>query len=654
MIDGAQVWVVTYNTAATGVKLSGRVFIARPGDVITVNVTNNDNKAHNWAIKDLNVRTAVINPGATQSTVFTVPAGTEGTFIYEDEQFSGVYRPLGLHGAFIVLPTGASDQNGPAYTGEPTYDDHIVWYLNALDPAWGLKAKNAQTIDPATYAPRYFTINGLSGIDSDHKATGALGELVRPVGPLNHKTLIRMMNVGLVTHSPHFHGNHVVLEGTNAKRTSGIVTKQSPDDLHVERDIVRMPPSMRKDVRLRFLQPTDAYPAIFTFPRDQKGKTIDERLSQNCTPGSTGYQLDYPMHCHAELSQTADGGLYPNGMLTGWSLIDTTFTPDSASALDLSCNVTKLGSPATPCAATPFQTFTRKVFTSGQINMPDGFQLKHWGFEDEQGNKTLPSTPIVAKEGNIYRTRVEAATKVHTIHQHGIEPDPLADGVGHTSFEISGAYEYQWRPMNPGTYIYHCHVNTTLHFKMGLWGALIVQPASDPGNGRKWLYVGGPQYDKEYTWPVFSADPRYQDINHAAGLCDPNEDPGLNRYDPKYFFINGVFGNISGQQPVTITDPKVAMTQQLGQQVLLRYIEADYFPQQIIFEDGLQAQIMRVDGYGIPDSQPTLTSFFTSSAERYDLFLKPPSTGVFGITVKTFHWATGALVGQVHSTLTVT
>jgi hypothetical protein len=30
----------------------------------------------------------------------------------------------------------------------------------------------------------------------------------------------------------------------------------------------------------------------------------------------------YPMHCHAEMSQTAAGGLYPMGMLADWRLVD--------------------------------------------------------------------------------------------------------------------------------------------------------------------------------------------------------------------------------------------------------------------------------------------------------------------------------------------
>ena len=40
-------------------------------------------------------------------------------------------------------------------------------------------------------------------------------------------------------------------------------------------------------------------------------KTISYSLSPN---------YRYPMHCHAEMSQTAGGGQYPSGMYTEWEL----------------------------------------------------------------------------------------------------------------------------------------------------------------------------------------------------------------------------------------------------------------------------------------------------------------------------------------------
>src|SRR3954463_10226545 len=81
MIDDTQAWMVTYSDTATGVKPFGHVYIARPGDQLTLVIKNNDNKAHNWAIKDIaNARTPVIQPGTTVTYSFTVPANTQGTF----------------------------------------------------------------------------------------------------------------------------------------------------------------------------------------------------------------------------------------------------------------------------------------------------------------------------------------------------------------------------------------------------------------------------------------------------------------------------------------------------------------------------------------------------------------------------------------------
>src|SRR2546423_892303 len=75
MIDDTQAWMVTYSDTSTGVKPYGHVYIARGGDQLTFNITNNDNKPHNLAIKDLNFHSPVVQPGTSSGPIpFTVPA----------------------------------------------------------------------------------------------------------------------------------------------------------------------------------------------------------------------------------------------------------------------------------------------------------------------------------------------------------------------------------------------------------------------------------------------------------------------------------------------------------------------------------------------------------------------------------------------------
>lgn len=103
---------------------------------------------------------------------------------------------------------------------------------------------------------------------------------------------------------------------------------------------------------------------------------------------------------------------------------------------------------------------------------------------------TFPSPLIRVKQGDLVYTTVGAHTNTHTIHWHGIEPSPYNDGVGKHSFEIiegGRGFVYRWQAAEPDFYFYHCHKNTPLHFEMGLYGPLIIDPvkpawaaASDP------------------------------------------------------------------------------------------------------------------------------------------------------------------------------
>jgi FtsP/CotA-like multicopper oxidase with cupredoxin domain len=359
------------------------------------------------------------------------------------------------------------------------------------------------------------------------------------------------------------------------------------------------------------------------------------------------------------------------------------------SRFDFSCNVTHVDTIPTPNLVTDAQAaqliaqkkitglkkFQRNFFGSGKAIMPDGVEIEHWGFDDGTDSKPLPSPQIRLTEGDVAQVTLTTGKKVHTIHHHGIEPDPFNDGVGHTSFETSGTYTYQFLASEAGSYWYHCHVNTVLHVQMGLFGTLVVDPY--PMTNPKKVFRGGPEYVHERYWVPYSIDPRWHNLNHAAGLC--GEDVGLNRFEPKYFGISGQFqkfGNdtVAVFDPATppITDSSVAITAKSGEPILIRLLNGQYFPVEVDFP-GLSVQVVSSDGRALLDStgysgargtaQPlaqglTDTLPAITPAERYDLILNsaanPAPAGVYDVAVRFLHWLTGDQVGVARTRITIT
>lgn len=101
-----------------------------------------------------------------------------------------------------------------------------------------------------------------------------------------------------------------------------------------------------------------------------------------------------------------------------------------------------------------------------------------------------PGTTIELDQGDeFYLSLTNVGTVIrpdlfdpHTVHFHGF-PNAAAvfDGVPEVSISINmgATLTYYYNIVEPGTYIYHCHVEATEHMEMGMLANLYVHPAQD-------------------------------------------------------------------------------------------------------------------------------------------------------------------------------
>ncbi|RPI90004.1 MAG: twin-arginine translocation signal domain-containing protein [Chloroflexi bacterium] len=104
-------------------------------------------------------------------------------------------------------------------------------------------------------------------------------------------------------------------------------------------------------------------------------------------------------------------------------------------------------------------------------------------------------------------------TDPHTLHWHGFRNViPFFDGepTGSVAIPTGGFFTYVYRPRDPGTYMYHCHVEDVEHVHMGMTGIVFVRPLQDGqsfGGFTKFAYNdgdGSTGYDREF--PMFMSE----------------------------------------------------------------------------------------------------------------------------------------------------
>ncbi len=351
------------------------------------------------------------------------------------------------------------------------------------------------------------------------------------------------------------------------------------------------------------------------------------------------------------------------------------------SQVDFSSDQLEVENPVTEFRQTPALAVQLEVHKR-ELRMDDGAVFEMWSFEDQTYERGFPGPTLRLQEGQVFHGTVHPSMGPHTIHWHGMEPDPRNDGVGHTSFEVDGRYTYQFqpepgRPGDPnngaaGTYFYHCHVNTPLHAQMGMFGPLVVDPVVHPdypvSPGARRAFTDGPEYDidTEAVVAPYSLDPRWHQMGHAEGLS--GEDAGLNRFEPQHFYLLGgeMARRPKGKERVwSLSRLRANVEGGPRKPTLLRTINANYLPNLVTFTDagGAEVEIAELishDGRpyrdtslpGVPSpscrdaGHPLVTSRLAyGAAERFDMLLHPPAPGLYHLRVEWQDWITGSVLG---------
>jgi FtsP/CotA-like multicopper oxidase with cupredoxin domain len=182
----------------------------------------------------------------------------------------------------------------------------------------------------------------------------------------------------------------------------------------------------------------------------------------------------------------------------------------------------------------------------GFSTMADGKPVYGFGFSDVTGvapadalnvgllaaNFSAPT--IELKEGDkFYLTLTNVGMLIrpdlfdpHTVHFHGFPNQaPVFDGMPEGSFGINmgASVTYFYNITEPGTFIYHCHMEATEHMQMGMLGNLFVRPAQDDGPAiagyTRFAYNdgdGSTGYHKAYPLQLGSLDHNFHDASEAV------------------------------------------------------------------------------------------------------------------------------------------
>ncbi len=217
-------------------------------------------------------------------------------------------------------------------------------------------------------------------------------------------------------------------------------------------------------------------------------------------------------------------------------------------------------------------------------------------------NGQVPGPLIRVTEGDTLRVTItNELDQATAIHWHGLHVPNSMDGVPpltQAPIEPGASFTYEFPASHAGTFMYHSHLNATEQIDRGLYGTLIIDPATPTRT----------TFDKEFTmmlgaWNTNAA----MDGEHGAMAMDYN-----------YFTING-----------KAFPANPAWTVREGDLVRVRIINISNLVHPMHLHGG-DFTVVAKDGEPIrPNLQQTMNTLAVNAGETYDIVFRADNPGAW-------------------------
>ena len=221
----------------------------------------------------------------------------------------------------------------------------------------------------------------------------------------------------------------------------------------------------------------------------------------------------------------------------------------------------------------------------GSKTLIDGTVIEFWGYGEDDPNLNndkifIPGPVLRFNVGDtVIINLTNDSPEDHTIHWHGLDVDQANDGVPSTTDAVGsfgGEFTYTFVCKEPGTYLYHCHVLTTLHLAMGMYGSFIIDPEAEDQ-----IYENSGKFTKEYNY-LFS------EMNTSWNL-NPLSPGQFYLYEADYAMVNGWAGS-------EIEDKNQSIEGTINDSIGMRLANVGYGRVETIFPNDLEVSVYGSDG----------------------------------------------------------